>query len=181
MRVFIALLISAGWLCAQSSPRTPVVLVDGYHLFCDSSFSTSAGDFANMEQYLRAESVPVYFFGTCSQSGKPRIEKLAIALDQFIRSTGAPQVDLVTFSMGGLVARAYLSGKQPTDSNVPPAFVPPVPRVRRFIAIASPNFGALFPGALSFLAPGTTTTTTSARPMRWPSSETTAAPSSDRI
>src|ERR1700730_1879883 len=106
MRLLFALILASSLASAQSS-RPPVVLVDGYHLICDSSFSTSTGDFANMEQYLRAESVQVYFFGTCSIPGKPRIEKLAIALGQFIDSIGAPQVDLVTFSMGGLVARAY--------------------------------------------------------------------------
>ncbi|MDP8982262.1 MAG: hypothetical protein M3O35_16915 [Acidobacteriota bacterium] len=136
-----------------SGPRPPVVLVDGYHLFCDSSFSTSTGDFANMEQYLRAEGVQVYFFGTCSIGGKPRIEKLGIALGQLIDSIGAPKVDLVTFSMGGLVARSYLAGQQPTDTVAQPAFTTPPLRVRKFVAIASPNFGALFPGSLSFFAP----------------------------
>ena len=152
MRLLFALLLAVTLASAQS-PRPPVVLVDGYHLFCDSSFSTSTGDFANMEQYLRAEGVQVYFFGTCSISGKPRIEKLAIALGQFIDGIGAPQVDLVTFSMGGLVARAYIAGQQPTDTSAPPAFTPPPLRVRKFVAIASPNFGALFPGALSFFSP----------------------------
>ena len=144
----------AGW-SAQNlvSSRPPVVLVDGYHLFCDSSFSTSTGDFANMEQYLRAEGLQVYFFGTCSIAGKPRIEKLATALGRFIDNIGAPKVDLVTYSMGSLVARAYLAGQQSNDSSAQPAFTPPRLVVRRFVAIASPNFGALFPGALSFLAP----------------------------
>src|SRR5713226_1625099 len=111
MSLLFAFLLVVSALSAQSptSPRPPVVLVDGYHLFCDSSFSTSTGDFANLEQYLRAEGVQVYFFGTCSIPGKPRIEKLAIALGQFIDSIGGDKVDLVAFSMGGLVARAYLA------------------------------------------------------------------------
>src|SRR5713226_10441989 len=103
------LAISVASAQSSASPRPPVVLIDGYHLFCDSSFSTSTGDFANLEQYLRAEGVQVYFFGTCSIPGKPRIEKLAIALGQFIDSIGGDKVDLVAFSMGGLVARAYLA------------------------------------------------------------------------
>ena len=155
MRLLLACILAISAVSAQSptNPRRPVVLVDGYHLFCDSSFSSSTGDFANLEQYLRAEGVQVYFFGTCSIPGKPRIEKLAISLGQFIDNIGAPKVDLVTFSMGGLVARAYLAGQQPTDTSAQPAFTTRPLRVRRFVAIASPNFGALFPGALSFFAP----------------------------
>ena len=77
MHFFFAffLAISAVWAQSPTSSRPPVVLIDGYHLFCDSSFSTSTGDFGNLEQYLRAEGVQVYFFGTCSIPGKPRIEK----------------------------------------------------------------------------------------------------------
>ena len=155
MRVLFAFFLAISAAPAQSpaGSRPPVVLVDGYHLFCDSSFSTSSGDFGNLEQYLRAEGIQVYFFGTCSIPGKPRIEKLGIALGQFIDSIGAPTVDLVTFSLGGLIARAYLAGQQPTDTIAQPAFTTPPLRVRRFVAIASPNFGALFPGAVSFLAP----------------------------
>lgn len=155
MRVLFAFFFAVSSVRAQSpsSARLPVVLVDGYHLFCDSTFSTSTGEFANLEQYLRAEGVQVYFFGTCSIPGKPRIEKLAIALGQLIDSIAAPKVDLVTFSMGSLVARAYLAGQQPTDAIAQPTFTTPPLRVRRFVAIASPNFGAMFPGSLSFLAP----------------------------
>jgi len=155
MRLFCLFLVLFPVAGAQSPPaaRTPVVLVDGYHLFCDSSFSTSTGEFVNLEAYLRAENVQTYFFGTCSIPGKPRIERLAVALEQFIDNIGAPQVDLVTYSMGALVARAYLAGKQPTDPNFPPFFTPPPLRVRRFVAIASLNFGALFPSVFSFLSP----------------------------
>jgi uncharacterized protein (TIGR03437 family) len=86
--------------------------------------------------------VAVTFFATCSLPGRPSIEELGNALGTAIRNLNVPQVDLVTFSMGGLVVRSYLAGKQPA----PGAFTPPVPsRVRKWISIATPNFGALVP------------------------------------
>src|SRR5690606_5335629 len=45
-----------------------------------------------------------------------------------------------TASMGGLIVRSYLSGKRPDEAR----FVPPAaPRIRKFITIGTPHFGAL--------------------------------------
>lgn len=52
--------------------------------------------------------------------------------------------------MGGLVVRSYLSGKQTTAG----VFSPPAdPKIRKWVSIATPNFGALFGGPLAQFAP----------------------------
>jgi len=87
------------------------------------------------------------FFNNCV-FGDISIETLASRLNDYIAglhyTDGSPvtQVDLVTHSMGGLIARAYLAGLQSGGSFAPPANT----RVRKLIEIATPNFG-------SFLAP----------------------------
>src|SRR5581483_4149712 len=96
------------------------------------------------------EGVTVYFFGTCSFSGKPSIESLGNALGATIRGLNVPQVDVVTHSMGGLILRSYLAGKQPASGTFSP---PTDTRVRKWVSIATPNFGALLPSAVSDFLP----------------------------
>lgn len=130
--------------------RPPVILVDGYHLLCESDNLSSPHDFGELQSRLEAEGVTVRFFGTCSFNGKPSIEDLGIALGKLIQSINAPAVDLVSHSMGGLIVRSYLSGKQ----NAPGAFQPPAnAKVRKWVSIATPNFGALIPGIISAFLP----------------------------
>jgi len=127
-----------------------VILVEGYHLTCPGSGSP-ATTFGEMPALLGAAGTPVYYLDTCSTSGtKPSLEQLGDQLGQLIDSTGAPAVDVISHSMGGLVVRAYLAGKQ----SDPGTFLPPAnPKIRKFVAIASPNFGALFSGVLNGFAP----------------------------
>lgn len=147
LRLSVTFLLSAWAALAQ---RTPVVLVDGYHLFCQNSNLVSTGDFGELQQRLQAEGVPVTFFGTCTVSGKPPIEDLAATLASVIQNLNAPQVDIVSHSMGGLIVRSYLAGKQ-TGAGL---FTPPADtRVRKWISIATPNFGALLPGIASGFLP----------------------------
>src|ERR1035438_539429 len=58
--------------------------------------------------------------------------------------TGAqvPQIDLVGFSMGGLIARAYLAGLQPGETLTPPTTT----LVHKLVLIATPNFGSFVAG-----------------------------------
>ncbi len=109
----------------------------------------SEGTFGNLENDLLADGVPVvYFFDNCVEGPNSQIEDLGNVLGKVLNliryDTGAvvPQVDLVGHSMGGLIARAYLAGLQADGSLSPPAD----PRVRKFIEVATPNFG-------SFVAP----------------------------
>lgn len=136
-----------------ASERPPVILVDGYHLLCDSGDLVVSGhDFGDLQPRLEAQGVTVTFLGTCSMPGKPSIEELGNALAATIQRMNAPEVDLVTNSMGGLIVRAYLSGMQ-TAAGV---FRPPEsPRVRKWVAIATPNFGAMLPGGFAAFLPDT--------------------------
>jgi uncharacterized protein (TIGR03437 family) len=146
-RFLLVLPFALGSAFAQ---RPPVVLVDGYHLYCQSDNLNSANDFGELQTRLQAEGIHVAFFGTCSFPGKPSIEELGNSLGTAIRSLNAAQVDIVSHSLGGLIVRSYLAGKQ-TASGV---FTPPADtRVRKWISIATPNFGALIPAIVADYLP----------------------------
>ena len=123
----------------------PVVLVDGYHLLCQRDNLSSSHDFGELENRLKSQGRSTTFFATCAAVGKPSIEDLGVALGKTIRDLNVPQVDLISHSMGGLIVRSYLSGKQSSGA----VFTPPVdPKVRKWVSIATPNFGALLPSQL---------------------------------
>src|SRR6267154_2186162 len=147
MRFLFVLITLTTFALAQ---RPPVVLIDGYHLTCGSENLASAKDFGELQSRLQAEGVQVTFFGTCSFSGRPSIEDLGNALGTTIRNLNAPEVDVVSHSMGGLILRSYLSGKQIT----PGVFQPPADtKVRKWVSIATPNFGALIPSLVASFLP----------------------------
>ena len=92
------------------------------------------------------------FFSTCSLPSSASIEDLGAAFATFLSglmyTDGKPveQVDIVAHSMGGLVLRSYLSGKQ----NATGVFQPPAaPHIRKAVFLATPHFGT---GIASFLA-----------------------------
>jgi hypothetical protein len=127
----------------------PVVLLDGWQLNATSSCPMSTDSFGNfgyLETYLNQEGLPVYFFENCSECPNCSIEELAnVYLSPFLDSlqytngSPVPQIDLIAHSMGGLIVRAYLSGKQAT----PGVFSPPLnPKVRKAIFLATPHFGS---------------------------------------
>jgi len=130
----------------QPIPRTtnpPVVFLNGYQNDC--SGSSFAGTFGIADQVLQANGLVSLFFDNCTVSGKPSIEKLGTAFTQFLAglkySDGSPvdTVDLVAHSMGGLIVRSYLSGKQEQEGLFSP---PSVTHVRKAIFIATPHFGS---------------------------------------
>ncbi len=110
---------------------------------------------------LSGAGVPVvYFFDNCVEGPNGQIENLGNTLGQVINlieysnGTQVPQVDLVSHSMGGLIVRSYLAGLQTNGALSPPLN----PRVRKFIEIATPNFGSFLAGNWSYvIANGTQT------------------------
>jgi len=84
------------------------------------------------------------FFDICGVPGTPTIEDLGAALNSFLAglryADGQPvdQVDIVAHSMGGLVLRSYLSGKQNAAGAFQP---PPQAHLRKVIFLATPHFG----------------------------------------
>lgn len=125
----------------------PVVFLDGYQLGCagDSSFQSN---FGSADQVLQAAGLVTVYFDNCTVTGNPSIETLGNSFGQFLASlryvdgSAVPQVDVVGHSMGGLIVRAYLSGKQNVAAGSPAAFAPPAnPGIRKAIFLATPNFG----------------------------------------
>src|SRR5271165_6960753 len=121
----------------------PVVFLNGYQESCGGS--SLAGTFGIADQVLAANGISSTFFDNCSVSGKPPIENLAAAFSTFLAGlkyvdgTSVPLVDVVGHSMGGLIIRSYLSGKQSGGA----AFNPPsAPIIRKAVFLASPNFGS---------------------------------------
>jgi uncharacterized protein (TIGR03437 family) len=122
--------------------KPPVVFINGFELVCSGeSFSNT---FGSADQVLQANGEVSLFFNICSVSGTPTIEDLAASLSTFLANLhyvgGMPveQVDVVAHSMGGLVLRSYLSGKQNTSGVFhPPAQID----VRKAVFLATPHFG----------------------------------------
>jgi len=137
----------------SGSTRPPVVLLNGWETgftgTCTIS-SNSSETFGNLAQYLVSDGVPVvYFFDNCAIDANQTIEQLGVDLGTYLTTQikydngdQVPQIDLVAFSMGGLIARAYLAGLQTSGTATPPATT----LVRDLILIATPNFGSFVAG-----------------------------------
>jgi len=91
---------------APGDERPPVVLLHGY--------AQHSANFLWLARRLRRDGwrhlyalahVPVG--GDIERSAR----RLGAALDRIRRATGAPRIDIVAHSMGGLVARAYIRGR----------------------------------------------------------------------
>jgi uncharacterized protein (TIGR03437 family) len=133
---------------AAGTTRPPVVLLNGWQTGFTGACpvaTTSATTFGNLAQYLVADGAPaVYLFDNCLEDPNQSIETLGNDLSAFLRSikysdgTQVPQFDLVGFSLGGLIARAYLEGLQPNQTYTPPAST----LVRKLVLLATPNFGS---------------------------------------
>ncbi len=134
------------------SSRVPVVLLNGWQtgITGECLVSNSSSDtFGNLAQYLVTDGVPiVYFFDNCAIDPNETIETLGNDLATYLNSIQytngdqVPEIDLVAFSMGGLIARAYLAGLQPDETVTPPITT----LVRDLILIATPNFGSFVAG-----------------------------------
>jgi uncharacterized protein (TIGR03437 family) len=149
---FIAgFLLSAVSVCAQlipagqAVPRTakpPVVFLNGYESDCGNASFKHA--FGIADQVLQANGQVSLFFNYCALPGQPSIEDMGAAFGAFLSGLryedGMPVdlVDSVAFSMGGLIVRSYLSGKQ----SAPGVFNPPaVTHIRKIVFVATLHFG----------------------------------------
>lgn len=101
---------------------TPVVLVHG--IWKDSSA------FQTMSRYLWKRGFQAFAIDLEPNDGSEGIEILAEQLADFVKEIGAP-VNLVGFSMGGLVSRYYIQRMGGSE------------HVRRLITIGTPHHGTL--------------------------------------
>jgi triacylglycerol lipase len=91
----------------EAVPRHPVVLVHGVLGFVRQTVGRllSFAYFQGVEDRLRAEGVPVHTLALPPLAG---VETRARALADAVARIGAPRVNLVAHSMGGLDARWYV-------------------------------------------------------------------------
>lgn len=150
-----ALLLIATTACAQLIPTgqpipkrssPPVVFLDGYESGCTSP-SDFASYYVSADRVLQTANLASVYFGNCTVPGNPAIEVIGQAFGQFLAGlkyddgTPVTQVDVIAHSMGGLILRSYLSGKQPSGAAVP--FLPPVKTgIRKAILLGTPHFGS---------------------------------------
>lgn len=154
IRHWLLFVLTAGLACSaipeypkpaplKRTDQPPVILLNGYQLGCSPVAVPSSDTFGQMEALLVAAGREVRFFDNCVL-GRIPIEDLAASFGLYLAALRyddggeVPQVDLVSHSMGGIIARAYLAGKQADGS-----YAPPVPhRVRKLVTIGTPHFGA---------------------------------------
>ena len=124
--------------------RPPVLLLNGFQ-FSPCPASKIEDIFGGLPSYLNTDGAFPLFFDNCVECRKCEIEKLGNRLGQLLTAlrytdgTTVPEVDIVAHSMGGLIARSYITGKQST----PGVFRPPAEhKVRKIIFTGTPHFGA---------------------------------------
>jgi triacylglycerol lipase len=103
--------------------RNPVLLIHG--------IDDTDAIFHKMIPYLRSQGWPVHSLNLVPNNGKVGLDRLAQQVADYVDQTFAPgqTIDLVGFSMGGIVSRYYLQRLNGLQ------------RVQRFISISSPHQG----------------------------------------
>ncbi len=108
-----------------TNQQNPVLLVHG--------INDTGAVFNDMELYLRQRGLSVYTVDLVPNNGSEVLNKLAQQVANYIAATFEPEqpLDIVGFSMGGLVSRYYIQRLGGID------------RVQRLITISSPHKGTL--------------------------------------
>ncbi|MFB2923789.1 esterase/lipase family protein [Aerosakkonema funiforme] len=109
----------------SENDRNPVLLVHG--------INDTGAVFHRMAPYLLQQGRSVYDLDLIPNNGAKHLDYLAQQVADFVAKTFPPgqPLDLVGFSMGGIVSRYYVQRLGGID------------RVQRFITIASPHRGTL--------------------------------------
>lgn len=106
-----------------SIERNPVVLVHG--------INDTTKVFQTLEPWLRSQGWDVHSFNMTPNNGSGCLTDLAKQVESYIQTNFTPEqnIDLLGFSMGGVISRYYLQR------------LGGVHRVDRFVSIAAPNQG----------------------------------------
>ncbi|HEY9864033.1 MAG TPA: alpha/beta fold hydrolase [Candidatus Obscuribacterales bacterium] len=109
----------------NSNPRNPVLLIHGI-------FDTKA-IFKTMTAYLTKKGWDIYSLNLIPNDGRFGLEALAQQIAAYVTQTFPPEqpIDLIGFSMGGIVSRYYVQR------------LGGIARVQRLITISSPHHGTL--------------------------------------
>ena len=115
----------------ENTPRNPVLLIHG--------IKDDARKMEPMARYLRAQGWDAKTMSFRPSWGQKGLDVLAGQVAQFVGENYAPgeKIDLVAFSMGGLVTRYYLQRLGGLE------------RVQRYITLSTPHHGTL----LAYLLP----------------------------
>ncbi len=105
--------------------QNPVLLVHG--------INDTGAVFNKMAFYLRQRGLSVYTVDLVPNNGSEVLDKLAQHVANYVAATFEPEqpLDLVGFSMGGIVSRYYIQR------------LGGIERVQRFITISSPHKGTI--------------------------------------
>ncbi|MBD0362310.1 MAG: alpha/beta fold hydrolase [Coleofasciculus sp. C3-bin4] len=111
--------------------RNPVLLIHG--------LTDTIAVYGKMTAYLSAMGWSVHSFNLIPNNGDCPLDLLAKQVADYVAKTFDPEqaIDIIGFSMGGIVARYYIQRLGGID------------RVQRFISISAPNNGT-FTGYLSW-------------------------------
>jgi triacylglycerol lipase len=109
----------------ENQQRNPVLLIHG--------IDDTGAVFHKMAGYLRLEGWSVHSLDLLPNNGDVGLDELAKQLVDYVAATFAPEqcLDLVGFSMGGIVSRYYIQR------------LGGINRVQRFITISSPHHGTV--------------------------------------
>ncbi len=109
----------------NSTPRNPVLLIHGI-------FDTKA-IFKTMTAYLTKKGWDIHSLNLIPNDGRFGLEALAQQIAAYVTQTFPPEqpIDLIGFSMGGIVSRYYVQR------------LGGIARVQRLITVSSPHHGTL--------------------------------------
>ncbi|PSB04482.1 esterase/lipase family protein [Merismopedia glauca] len=108
-----------------NSDRHPVLLIPG--------LNDTARIFRQMSTHLQYSGWEVHIVEVFPSNGKLGIDKLAIQVDNYVKSHFSPTqaLDLVGLSMGGIIGRYYIQKMGGIE------------RIKRYISLASPHQGTI--------------------------------------
>ena len=131
---------------ASGEPSRPVIIVHGWQLFCGSEDATTWATWidAAIDAGYDPAAVEVFSYETC-QPTERSVAQLADRVERARARSGSDRVDIITHSMGSLIARQCIRFGGCTET------------VDRLVAVAGPNKGTLWAGvcALAFWSPAT--------------------------
>ncbi|MBW4560494.1 MAG: triacylglycerol lipase [Mojavia pulchra JT2-VF2] len=109
----------------KNQQQNPVLLIHG--------INDTGAVFHTMEQYLRQRGWSVYTLDLVPNNGDIGLDELAQQIADYVAANFLPEqpLDLVGFSMGGIVSRYYLQR------------LGGIQRVQRFVTISSPHNGTM--------------------------------------